>query len=157
MSDVGSEEWIHDRDALRAECANHDPGAIAFLAALGAYVEMWDDFVDKDKEVSADAVHNTMGAGLLDIACNPWFQANREFLAPVMVMMISAYLTSEELCTDPDIAVRQRAFHLRNYPLEFYPVVAFVTGGMQHMRRMDPKVRRFFSFETFEQWEFANG
>ena len=154
---IGSAEWVRERDDLRERCCCGVPEAVQFLAALGAYVELWDDLIDQDKSLSSEDIHNTLAGGLLDVAVNPWVQAHRDFLAPIFVQMISSYLTSEELARDPDIAVRQRAFHLRNSPLEFYPVAAFLTGGIEHMRRMDPEVRRFFAFERFEEWEHAHG
>lgn len=156
-TEVGSMQWIQERDQLRDECACHDPRAVQFLAALGAYVELWDDLIDKDKALPEDHIHNGMAGALLDIACNPWFQQHVTYLTPLLVQMVSAYLTSEELCRDPDRKVRGVAFHLRNYPLEFYPAVAFLTGGMAHMRDMERKTRRFFAFEAFEDWEYANG
>lgn len=153
----GGLSWMRRRDALREECALGEPHAVQFLMAMGLYVELWDDLIDKDKPISDEMIHSVMAAGLLDVATNPWVQAHRDFIAPTLVMMINNYLTSEELKTDPDVAVRQRAFHLRNFPLELYGVVAFLQGGMHHMRAMDPKIRRFFAFERFEDWEHADG
>ena len=153
----GSEQWFEQRDQLRLECANGDEQAVAFLSAIGSYVELWDDLIDEDRDIPKDEIHTTLANGLIDIAVNPFVARNQEFIGPVFAMMISAYLTSEELRSDPDVKVRQRAFHIRNYPLELYNIVALLTGGMTHMIRMEPEVRRFFAFEAFEDWEFANG
>lgn len=153
----GSDEWIARREELSNECAFGNQQAVAFLAALGAYVELWDDLIDKDKELSDAEICDVLSAGLLDIAMNPWVQAHRVYLAPIIVQMISAYMTSEKLARHPDRRVRQRAFHIRNYPLEAYPAVAFLTGGMPHMLEMEPKIREFFAFEDFDEWEHAHG
>ncbi len=151
--EVGSEAWCQLRDERTKEWFLDHPGPIAFIHAMGAFVELWDDLIDKDKEIPDEEINGTFIRVLLDIACNRWFIENAEYLSPLVVQMISAYFDSEELKDDKDIAKRQVAFHLRNYMLEFYHACAFLVGGYNHLRSVGPEIRRFFAFETFEDWE----
>lgn len=157
VPEPGSDAWIALRNRNRETWMMGNQEAIAFLAALGAYVEMWDDLIDKDKPVSDEMVNDTLGAALLHIACNPFVAANRAYLFPLLVQMISSYEDSEILCRDEDERCRNLAFHLRNYPLELYQACAFLVGGWEHLRRVGPEMRRFFAFESYSEWEFANG
>lgn len=149
----GTPQWCELRECNTKEWMMGQPGPIAFLHALGAYVELWDDLIDKDKEISDDEINGTMARGLFDIACNRWFRENADYLSPLLVQMVSAYFDSEELKKDEDVRVRQIAFHLRNYMLELYHACAFLVGGFDHLREVGPEIRRFFAFENFEDWE----
>lgn len=156
MFEIGSDEWMAERDQLRIECANGHEDAADFLLAVGDYVELWDDLIDKDTEITDERINAAMSNGIL-LNFNPFAQANAHYLRAFIVQMINSYLDSEELQHDDDPKVRNIAFHLRNHPLELYQAVAFCCGGWPHLRQMSPKIRKFFAFESFEEWEREHG
>lgn len=155
--DPGSAEWLALRNRNRERWMMGDQEAVTFLAALGEYVELWDDLIDRDREIAPARVHDTLASALLLIACNPFVARHHAHLMPVLVQMCSSYLDSEDLCRHPDRRVRGVAFHTRNYPLELYHACAFLVGGWAHLRSVGPEIRAFFAFEAFDQWEYADG
>ena len=155
MFEVGSDEWMAERDALRSDCALGNIEAQDFLLAVGDYVELWDDLIDKDAEITEQRIHASLSNGIL-MAFNPFVRTNSEFIRAFIVQMINSYLDSEKLKKSNKKEIRNIAFHIRNHPLELYQAVAFCCGGWSHLREMSPRIREFFAFETFEEWEAEN-
>lgn len=150
-------QWLQARDAMRVQVCNGDADALTFLEDFMNVIEFWDDLIDGDVPVGPERINAVFVSVLVRFVNNRFWIENRHYLTPFMVMTISAWMDSEEVGDDADRRVRNVAFHIRNYGLELYHAVAFLTGGWDHLREMGPALRRFFSFEAFEDWEKEHG
>jgi len=153
--DEPREGWIAERDAHTERWLCGDREAIACLRMLMQVVEAWDDIIDQDKPHSPERINEAFVCALYGLPALPFYARHAGHLLPLVLACVNAWHDSNALCTDESRRVRNLAFHLRNMGLEFYIALAFLTGGYDHMRAVSPEIRRFFCFESFEDWEYA--
>lgn len=154
MSKFDSDEWRAERDANLSAwlCGNVD--AVNFILQLGEVAEVWDDLIDGDP-VPPDRLHSAFITAVFDLSGNPFFNLHRDYLRPLILAGMNAWLDSVVLEAKPDSWSRTWAYALRDYYMELVPACAFLLGGYQHMRRASLEARQFFQAETLE--EFLNG
>lgn len=148
-----SPAWRELRDAniLRWCCGNH--AAVQFVLDLNAVVETWDDLIDGDQPVSADAINAAFMRAMVGLPGNPFFQAHASALMPTVAVAINAWLDANVFEKSGDAHERMWAFFLRNLGMEVFIQVALLTGGPEHMRAVSVEMRRFFTHETYANWE----
>ena len=61
-----------------------DADAIAFFMSILSVCHFWDDLIDKDVEISDEAINSVMWVALIDIPANPFYQQHREALRMVL-------------------------------------------------------------------------
>jgi hypothetical protein len=141
--------WIEKRDALRLKACSGDTYALAFLATVMDAVEIWDDLIDKDKTVS-DADLNRVFVNLMFyLPQNQFFDRNKNYLLPVVMTCINAWLDSTDLQKSPVQKDLAAAWYLKQMGVELYGAVAFLTGGFDHMREVSFEARDVLAHEEF--------
>lgn len=146
-----SKEWRAERDALLLAWLNGSHDARAFILQMAEVAEVWDDLVDGD-EVPRDRLHGAFVTALFDIPANPFFIRHVDYLRPLMLAGMNAWLDSTELERRDDKWAKTWAYALRDYYMELVPACAFLTGGYARMRMVSIEAREFFQAETLEQF-----
>lgn len=127
--------------------------AVNFCNALFLAVELWDDLIDKDKEITPERVNEAMLGLFWALPANPWFAEHRQYYLPLIMTAINGFHDANELAKSDKTHLRNLAFHLRNFGFEITIATAFLAGGYLHMRSVSREIREFYAFETFEEWE----
>ena len=149
-----SDEWRAERDAYLLAWMQGNHHARAFVLQMGEVAEVWDDLIDGD-HVPAERLHSAFITALFDITGNPFFAAHCNYLRPLMMAGMNAWLDSVDLEKQADSWSKTWAYALRDYYMELVPACAFLVGGFEHMRLVSLEARRFFQAETLE--EFRDG
>lgn len=143
MSEFDTSQWRVDRDA-RLMAWVQNPYAVQFILAIGDAAELWDDLIDQDKPIHAMDVNRVFTTLTTVLPLNPFFDAHKLQLVPLLVAGINAWHDATELekGSDNDKAM---AYVLRDWYVELTMFVVYLTRGQDTMRTLSLEIRRFFS------------
>jgi len=122
-------------------CGNTD--AYDFCNAFFRWVHCLDDLVDKDKVVPPGGVSFLFYSLIHNIACNPFFQANRTELLATLLISSQAWADSEEWKKRPDVLHRIASQVLKSQYQDVFLHVAALCGGQLHMQEVARKYRDY--------------
>lgn len=143
--------WNRQSHELRNRWFMGHQEAIAFVSVLFDAVELWDDLIDKDVDVSNEHINRAFIGLMFALPANDWFIANRSHYLPLILTAINAWHDANEMERSPNKKFRNMAFYLRNFGIEIHIATAFLIGGYEHMRKVSTEIRQFFAFEEFEE------
>jgi len=129
-----------------------DPNAVAYVLAVGAASEFFDDLIDKDKPISDDTIVDMMFTLLIDMHANPFFSRYKAELLPLMSMSINAWLDANKM-EGQEGNGQNRAYVLRDLTIEIALYVIGLVRGRTYMREVSTLVRSFFLHETLEEYK----
>jgi hypothetical protein len=133
-------EWLQNADAAR------------FCLDVSQFTEVYDDYVDADVVVQkADMARAVFGA-LYYIPANPFFNANRDTLLPVMFLCVNAWLDSNELAGGSE-SEKALAYTLKGLGIEILLACIGITRGTDYLRTVSADIRRaFMAHESFADY-----
>ena len=137
-----------NRDEILTAAANGNASALEFLRVFARRAHWVDDMVDEDDppgiRCNANVIATMESEWLLTLSGNPFFLAHRAQLVPAMVLALNAWVDSEADSWRADAeAVIKGQWH------EVVWLVAWLTGGWQHLRATSGKFRDY-DFEPVE-------
>jgi len=121
--------------------------AIRFVQALTAVYNVWDDLIDGDPATPAQ-IDQAFYLALVDLPSNPFFQANRTVLQPLIVTGMLGWWAANELETLPSERARRVAYVSRCDPADVIAMCAALVGGMDWARACMPEVKLFINSEA---------
>ena len=144
-------KWRDLRDAKLREWLQ-DPLAVQYVLNLSHFVEIVDDFVDQDKPVSKKDLAHALFSALYHIPANPFFQANKAMLLPIMITCINAWMDSNELASG-DESEKALAYTLKGLGVESLLTCIAITRGVEYLRTVSADVRRLLmAHQTFADY-----
>lgn len=119
----------------------------------------WDDLVDKDKEVSEDAINNTFLTCLVYLPANPFYQTIQAQVLPMWLTVVSAYQVANHFEREKDPHGIEIAHSLRYAVGNIVAYAVHVCVGEAEAKRILPDVWKAIFFERFEDYrkEHING
>ena len=144
-------------DAERAKAARHagrvleflggDVEAARFVDGLFFVSQVWDDLVDRDREVDPEDVSRAFWLTLAELPANGFYRRHRDDLLPLVRTAMADWLdaTTLERGTAHERTV---AFALRDSLAAVVSACAYLKGGYEWMRRVSPEIRRMIHDET---------
>ena len=145
-------EWLQIRDKKLIEWIG-DPSAVEFIQILGMSTELFDDLVDRDKEISEAQIFSLIMSLWVKLPFNSFWNAHKGFLMPVLLMSINAWQDANVL-EKGEGSDQVYAYVFRNLTLQVLPMVIFILHGEQRMRELSLEMHRFFTgHETYEQYK----
>lgn len=146
--------WRALRDEKLRSWVGHED-AVEFITQFAHVCEVWDDLIDRDKDLSDAAIHNAFWMLLTEIPLNPFFDQFKRQLIPLMISGINAWLDANELERgSPNDRVF--AYVLRDWYMEFVSYVIYLTKGREYLREVSLEVRKFFTHhESLEAYQAA--
>lgn len=139
-----------ERAALLAALKG-DGAALRLCEQLFAVSQVWDDLVDRDKEVAPETVNAAFWLCLVEIPANPFWRRHEAELRPVLSAFINAWLDASEL-ERGGRHERTVAFGLRDACAGLVAACARLIGGYGWMREISPGLRRLAHDETLEDY-----
>lgn len=120
------------RDMLRI--ANGDRDAFSFLWRLWCFEHCFDDLIDRDKPVDAEAAVRTLIQFINELSFNSFYEEHKESLFPLIVMMANRSLDGDEWAKSDNPEKRAASNVVRCGDVDLFLHVAYLTGGWDHMR-----------------------
>lgn len=148
MNDVGKLEWFG---------GNQD--ALNMYRMFVSVAHVWDDLVDKDKEVSEDAINNTFLTCLAYLPANPFYQTIQTQVLPMWLTVVSAYQVANHFEREKDPHGIEIAHSLRYAVGNIVAYAVHVCVGAEQAKQVLPEVWKAIFFERFDEYrkEHLNG
>ena len=127
----------------RAEHVPHGRG-------LGAYI--WDDLVDKDKEVSEDAINHAFAIALVYLPANPFYQSIQQQVLPMWLSIIHAFQTANAFEKAKDPHGLEIAHSLRYAAGNLMAYVVHVCVGPEKAKEYLPEMWKAIVVERFDDY-----
>lgn len=123
-------------DSFEVACVcGGDWQAAELIGKVWAFVEVWDDAIDGEKNETDEAIHEAFLFALFGLHRDPFFAKHRQALEPAFMLMVAEWQASNVLQrSGVDEAVRTAHF-LRCSPFTFFVAVAMAAGGLAAARR----------------------
>lgn len=138
-----SEDWKLQRDRTILGWLNNDQDAFDLLMLFNEAAELWDDLIDKDKEISHDKIHDVFTELLVKYPSNPFYIKHRVFLTPLIISAIVAWRTANEL-EKGTRSERAVAYTLRSVDLQLLMMMIYIIRGHNAAVTIGPEVWRTF-------------
>jgi hypothetical protein len=122
----------------RITCGNTD--ARVFLWRFWCFMHAFDDLIDRDKPVSADEAIRELVLFLQEISFNPFYNAHKGSLFGFIAMVANRAIVGEQWKAGTD-EQKMASASVRCGDLDLYSHIAFLCGGWDHMRNLDPEIR----------------
>jgi exosortase/archaeosortase len=146
-----SASWRQLRDAKLMEWLQN-PDAVRFFLDLSHFVEIFDDLVDQDKAVSRQDLAHAAFSAIYHIPANPFFNANRATLLPIMFTATNAWLDSNELANG-DETEKAIAYTLKGLGVDVLLACVSITRGIGYLREVSADIRRvFMAHQSFAEY-----
>lgn len=115
--------------------------AIAFVKAIHDVAHVWDDLVDKDKQVADLEVGRAFFTALVGIPANPFFRQYSDSLLPVMAASCFNYQIANDFEKSGDREKQIIAHAIRYGVADVLLHVAFIVGGWDWVAEVGPELR----------------
>jgi hypothetical protein len=151
IHEFDTDPWREERDKKLMAWVG-DVHAVRFIIGFSGACEVFDDIIDKDKPVTDEDVARVLFVLVTELPLNPFFNAYKTQLIPILITGINAWLDANTLekGTQND---RVFSYVLRDWYMEFVAYVIYLTRGRDYMREVSMDVRNFFTHhETLEQY-----
>jgi|ERR1700742_134008 len=153
---IMSNEWQVQNQENKKRWFLGNTEAINFINTLFYAVELWDDLIDKDVEISDNRINEVFAGLMVALPGNEWFIKHRFHYFPIIIQSINGFHDANNLAKSQDKKLRNLAFHIRNMGTEIHIATAYLIGGYEYMRKVSGEIREFFAFEQFEEWDKEN-
>jgi hypothetical protein len=132
---------------LQLVCGHAD--AAEFCTLWCEVMHIWDDLIDKDKEVTDELINKVFWKALVELPQNPFYAAHFHLLNPVMMTAIQNWHAATDMeATDSD-ADKEIAFITRSNYGDVVIQAAYLTGGYEWARHVTLLIRREFHREGY--------
>lgn len=113
---------------------------------------LWDDLVDKDAEVSEDAINNAFLICLVYLPANPFYRSIQEQVWPMWLTVVSAYQTANKFERDKDPHGIEIAHGLRYAAGNIMAYAVHVCVGAEKAKEILPEMWKSIFHERFDEY-----
>ena len=125
------------------------------LNMFRAFVDLshiWDDLIDRDKPVPADAVNRAFLTCLVYLPANPFYRAIQDQILPMWLVVVSAYETANTFEKQKDAHGLEIAHSLRYAAGNIIAYAVHVCLGAQEAKKVLPEVWKAVFYERFDDY-----
>jgi len=131
-----------------ALASNGNQDAWNYLFIIARALRIIDDLVDEPEKVTVEDKYKLADLLLVALPSNPFFIAHRLSLVPLHLTSVNAWIDSNDWM-EKDKTRKNYALVIRDQITELVLLVAYITGGSDHLRNISLKVRELFLKEEF--------
>lgn len=125
--------------------------AKAFLIDVIDAFHVWDDLVDCDKDVSAEAADKAFFAAFVGIPSNPFYVSNFGYLFPILANAVTNWRAANVMERSPESKLdTEIAFITRSEYINLIIETARLCGGHELAERAAVHIRRMTHFEGYD-------
>jgi purine-cytosine permease-like protein len=113
---------------------------------------IWDDLVDKDKEVSEDAINKVFSICLIYLPLNNFYRQIQYQIIPMWITIISSYEAANKFERDKDQHGIEISHGLRYAAGNIIAYAIFVCVGAEKAKDFIPEMWKTVVFERFDDY-----
>lgn len=129
---------------LIPKCCNGNADAHGYLKKIFFIVRNIDDLQDEDTLVKKEDLMRGYFYALADFTYNPFYRKHQELLTGIQTIAFNAWEDSNIWSEDTNPTKRLYAHVIRDYIIELFILVAYLTGGRKLMREVSLMAREIF-------------
>lgn len=118
-----------------------DAEAIQFVQMLVRVCDVWDDLIDRDANVPAEAIHQAFYLALCGIPNNAFYRQHLPVLQPLMVSGVLSWWGANALERQPGRRGRRIAYVARSQIAEVITLAAVIVGGIDWARSVAADIK----------------
>ena len=141
MNNCGKLEWFG---------GNQD--ALNMYRMFVDLAHLWDDLVDKDKDVSEDAINNAFLICLVYLPANPFYRQIQEAVLPMWLTVVSAFQTANHFEREKDPHGIEIAHGLRYAAGNIMAYAVHVCVGPEKAKEILPEMWKSVFYERFDDY-----
>ena len=122
---------------------NNNLEAWNFVETYVNWCHQVDDLIDKDKEVSDESIVEMQLNWLMTVSGNVFFQANKNFLMPLLIMTSNAWLDANHWEKSKDRSKRTHSDVVKSLYHEVVFACVYLCGGWAALRRFTTLHREY--------------
>lgn len=116
-------------------------------------IHVWDDLIDKDKEVTEDDINRAFMIALAYLPSNPFFRRIQSDVIPMCVTMIHAYQTANYFEKNKDTRGVEIAHGLRYAAGHIIAYAVIVCVGNEKAKEILPELWKDIVNERFDDYK----
>lgn len=124
--------------------------AAEYIEMMCNIAHVWDDLIDKDKEVPSEDINNLFFDVLVRLPRNPFYRKHFEHLNSILVNAISNWLVATKLEREGGNYETSIAFVLRSSYVDLITQAALVVGDQKWACKVGEEVRLLTHGETYD-------
>ena len=132
---------------LMMEIANGNQAAFDWMWSFWCFTHLFDDLVDKDKNVKTKDAASTLAYFVSSLSVNPFYLQNAHSLYPLIISACNRWIDGDKLKASEIERDRIHSEVVRCGDVDIYLHIAFLTGGWEHMRKCSENARLYDRFE----------
>jgi hypothetical protein len=137
---------------LLQEFLKGDAEATVFVVRVFRALHVWDDLIDKDKNVTDDEIHAVFWDLLIALPSDPFYRAHLQLLSSTLVNAVINWRIANKMEREGDDKDKSIAFILRGAYIDVLSAAAFIVGGIEWVNKIGPDIRRWAHEETFDEY-----
>jgi hypothetical protein len=119
----------------------HDRSAVEFVCLVAGILHLWDDLIDKDKDVGDDTVSTAFRDALITLPRNVFYAQNFMTLNPILANSITNWHIATQMERGSVGKEHQIAYILRSSAVDLITASATILGGIDHGIRVGYDIR----------------
>lgn len=142
-------------DELNAKRLAFFGGDVDALNMYKMFIDLshvWDDMVDKDKELTEDRINNAFLICLVYLPSNPFYQRIQRDIMPMWISVVSAFQTGNKFERDKDEHGIEIAHNLRYAAGHILAYAVHVCVGPEKAKEVLPDLWKDIVFERYDDY-----
>jgi hypothetical protein len=127
--------------------------ALNMYKAFINLAHVWDDLIDKDKEVTNEQVHTAFLTCLVYLPANPFYRSIQDQILPMWITVVSAYETANFFEKNKDEHGVEIAHTLRYAAGNIIAYAVHVCVGSEKAKDILPEVWKAIVFERYDDYK----
>ena len=128
-----------------------DEDATQLALDLAYVVSIWDDLIDRDREIAPADINTAFATAMVGMPRNPFFQRFANDLLPVMSVGVMNYLIANQY-ERGNREARAMAHVMRYSIADVVTHMACLIGGMAWAEQVGPELRRRSQRDTLDNF-----
>lgn len=130
----------------------YNEDAVNFFLSFRDALHLWDDLIDKDKDLSDEDINRGFWNALVAIPANPFYRKHAETLSAITSNAIANWMTANQYEKTGDLKKLQAAYIIRSDYANVLIYCAQLVGGAAWAHEVTPVIRNAWTEEDFEQY-----
>jgi len=133
-------------DSIKADflrLTQNNDQAWVFVEMFANWAHQIDDIVDQDREISDEAIVEMQLGWMMAVSGNPFYQAHRAFLMPLLIMSSNAWLDANRWEQSDDEVERCHSDVLKSQYHEVVFACVYLCGGWKALREFTALHREY--------------
>lgn len=123
--------------------------ATDFVLRVYQIFHIWDDLIDKDKEITNEEINKVFWIALIELPDDPFYRANYLMLKPILINSIINWKAANVLEKEKEFNI---SFILRGAYIDILTMCALLVGGVDHCDKVTPQIRMWEHAEGFDNY-----